>query len=475
MKKIALIAGWIFVGATAGLGQDTGRKWTLKQCVDTALANNLPVKQYGLLTEEAKVNVSQARSNLLPNLNGSFGYGFSQGRSVDPITNNYINQHLGSSSVGLNSNLILFNGFRLQNLVRQNEDNYQAAKMEEQQIKDNLTLNVILTYLQVLSAEDAMAIQEENLAVLKKQVERMEILVKEGAVGTYQLTDLQGQQADEELSLLNRRNDWQQNKLSLSQLMNIAFDPAMQLDRGEEGAEIMARYAASASDVYQQALSNLSVVKANEWKEKGAQRGITIARAGFFPTLSFNANMGSSYSSLATRLNPSTVTVVPTGDYVVSGATENPVLRRQQNYDAQKIGYARQLDNNLGTFAGINLSIPLFNNFLNRNRVKTAKLNRTYVSLEAENVRLQLRKDIDAAWLNMASSFEKYKVLMAQEKSYAESFRAAEVRFNTGVINAFEYLQAKRNLDQARVNRSLMKYDYLFRTRLLDFYTGKTL
>lgn len=447
-------------------------KMSLKQCIETALANNILVKQSGLQAEAANVNQKQAKANLLPDLNGNFGYGFNRGRNVDPLTNSYINQQLTSSSVGLSSGVILFNGMRLQNLIKQNNFSYEAAKLDLQQSKDNLTLNVILAYLQVLSNEDVLATAKAQRDVTQKQVERMEVLVKEGAAANYLLADLKGQLGNEEISIINSENALQQSILGLCQLMNIDYNPEMQLEKTDVDLPAE-KYATNAADVYQSSLQNLALIKANNFKINSAEKGIKISQSGFYPTLSLGGNLGSSYSSLAQTLTPTTITQEQTGSYVIINGNQNPVLRQQQNYSASKTGYAKQLNNNLGTFVGINMQIPLFNSFQTKNRVKLAKINLANTKLESENTKLQLKQNIEQAYLNMTGSFNRYKVLSEQVKNFEESFRAAEVRFNTGVINSAEYLISKNNLDRTKINLAQSKYEYLFRTKLLDYFQGK--
>lgn len=459
----------LFVTVTAAAQE---KKMTLQQCIDSAIKNNIDVMQVSLQADVAAVSLKQAKANMLPDLNGNFGYGLNQGRNVDPLTNAYINQQLTSSNIGLNSGMVLFNGMRLQNIVKQNDFAHEGFKMDLKQAKDNLTLNVILAYLQVLSNQDILEAGKAQAAVTKKQVERMNILVTEGAAANYLLADLKGQFANEQIAIINASNALQQSKLSLCQWMNMDYNAGLQLEKTDAEFE-SAVYAASATEVYQSSLQNFASVKANTLKLKSAEKGIAVSKAGFFPVLRFSANLGSSYSSLAETLIPTTITEVPTGSYVLQSGNQNPVLRQQQNFSSAKTGYTKQLNNNLGTFAGINLQIPLFNSFQTRNNIKLAKINYKNVQLTADNTKRQLHQNIDQAHLNMTAAYEKYKVLTEQVKDFEESFRAAEVRFNNGVINSAEYLISKNNLDRTRINFAQAKYEYSFRTKVLDYYKGK--
>ena len=469
MRSRILSVAFLFFSAVVTAQEN---KMTLQQCIDTALKNNIQVKESGLQADAASVNLKQAKYNMLPGLNGGFGYGLNQGRNVDPLTNNYINQQLTSSNVNLSSGIVLFNGMRLQNLIKQNSLTYGAAQMDLQQEKDNLTLNVILAYLQVLSNEDVLETSKTQAEVTGKQVERMGIMVKEGAAANYLLADLKGQLANEEIAIINSSNSLQQAKLSLCQLMNKDYNNELKLEK--EGVDLSASaYAATAPDVYQSSLQNFALIKANNLKVKSAEKAIRVSRAGFYPGISLNGNLGSSYSSLAESLTATNITEVSTGSYVVIGGNQNQVLRQQQNYSSSKPGYTRQLNNNLGTYAGINIQIPLFNNFQTKNNIKLATINYKNTALQSDNAKLLLKQNVEQAHLNMTASFEKYKVLTEQVLNFEESFRAAEVRFNNGVINTAEYLISKNNLDRTRISLAQSKYEYSFRIKVLDYYKGK--
>ena len=171
----------------------TAQQYSLKQCIDTALNRNILVQQTGLQMQSAEVDKNQAKMNLLPNVNSRWNYGNNFGRNVDPITNTYTNNQLSSSNAGLDAGVILFNGMRLQNLIQQTNFSHKAAELDYKQAKDNLILNVILSYMQVLVSEDVLSVSRAQLLVTKKQIERMEIMVKEGSAGNFQLTDMKGQ------------------------------------------------------------------------------------------------------------------------------------------------------------------------------------------------------------------------------------------------------------------------------------------
>src|SRR5258705_7189397 len=167
----------------------TGHLFTLKQCVETAVTNNLQVKQSDLQMQTAEISWKQAKTNLLPSLSGFANHGINEGRGIDPTSNAFVNQQVNFASYGLNAGVRLFGGLALQNSIRQNSLAYDASKMDLQQNKDNITLSVILAYLQVLSSADLLTQSLNQVEVSKKQVERLELLDKDGAIAPSLLSD----------------------------------------------------------------------------------------------------------------------------------------------------------------------------------------------------------------------------------------------------------------------------------------------
>ncbi|HRQ18608.1 MAG TPA: TolC family protein [Agriterribacter sp.] len=446
--------------------------FSLQQCVEIALNNNIPVKQNELLLQSARADWQKAKANLLPDVNGNWGYGWNQGRAIDPFTNSYIDQRFSSSGAGLSAGLTLFGGLQLQNLIRQTGYAYHASEMEWQQSKDRLTLDVLLAYLTVLNNEDTWRIMSEQAEVTRRQVERLTVMVKEGAVGSYLLSDMKGQLSGDELAAINNYNALQTAKLDLSQLMNIPYNKDMQVERLTE-ADLLEMYPTNAAEIYTASLQNLAQVKAVDLRVKSMAKGVQAAKGGYYPYLRLNGNLNTNYSSVSSMSVPTTLAEINTGQYVMVDNIKNPVLAQQQNYTSQKISYNNQFKNNLGTYVGLSLNIPIFNNLQVSTNVKKAKLSEKNAVYEAENTKLILKQSIEKAYQDMASAYERYKVLQEQVAQYKESFRSAEIRFNLGTIVSTEYLLTKNNYDRAKLNLTQTWYEYIFRTRILDFYQGK--
>jgi outer membrane protein len=472
MKRIFLSIALIFFYLMTEAQEN---KLTLRQCIETGLANNLDVLQSQLQMESDKINANQAKLNLLPDLTGAASQTFSQGRSIDPYSNSPVTQGVSSSNFSLSSGVILFNGLSLQNSIKQNSFSYQASKMDWQQVKDNLTINIILAYLQVLSIEDQLAQAKNQAELSAKQVERLEIMNQQGAIRPSDLFDLRGQYASDQLTIINIQNNLETAKISLCQLLNIPYNKDLVLERIEP--ELFAvKYETTRDQIYQTALQQLALIKAVDLRTKSAEKAVKVARGQLFPTLSFGANISTAYSSVALQNQFINTTYVPTSDSAIVNNIKYPVFRFQDNFTPlSKIPYKDQLNNNVFTSYGFNLNIPIFNNFFQRNRIKQAKITLRNREFIAKTTRTQLSQSIDQAYINMISAGDRYKVLIEQVNAFTESFRAAEIRFNNGVGTPVDYLTVKNNLDRANIALVIAKYDYALRTKVLDYYQGKQL
>lgn len=417
--------------------------YSLQQCIDSALKNYIPVKQSALNMEAARVDWKQSKANMLPTLGLDISHGLNTGKSIDPFTNTFVNQSVSRANYGANSDIVLFNGGAIQNRIRENASAYEASRMEWQQSKDNLVLNVILAYLTVLNSEDQLQFASQQASATQATLDRLQILNSQGAVKPSDVSDLKGQLMNDQLNMLTAKNQLETSKLLLTQWMNKPYDSTMRLER-MNAEDFLSPYNQTANDVYQNSLNQFSLVKAVELRRKSLAYSVKAARGQLYPTLGFGAGMNTNYSSVA------------------------------RDGNNVKIPYSSQLKNNRFTSIGVGLSIPIFNASIARSRVRLAEIDLKKSELTEQETKRQLRQYIDQAYLNLSNSYERYKVLLAQVAAYEDSYKAAEIRFKAGVGTSIDYLIAKDRLDRANLNLVNAKYEYVFRKRVLDYYNGKT-
>lgn len=468
MKNIHFFIAFLFAVLNS-LAQ--GNTLPLKQSVETAIANNLQVKQSDLQAQAASATLKQTRSHLLPNLIGNFNNGINQGRSIDPFTNGYINQQVNFANYSLSTNVVLFGGGQLMNSVKQRSLGYEASKQELQQTKDNIMLNVILAYLQILNNQDQLNQSLNQAEVTRNQVQRLEILNKDGAIAPAQLYDLRGQLANDELAAINNQNTLNSAKLTLSQLMNVPYDKDLQVEKLT--ADQFLAYDNNPDNIYEQAVKQLAVVKGTEFRRQSAEKGVKVARGDFYPTVGLGGNLFTNYSSAAHKDILLSTVDIPSGDFVTIGGNKLPVVTQQRNYNSEKIKYFNQLNNNYSTSVSVGVNIPILNAFRSRYQLRLAKIDLKNAEYVDETARIQLKQSIEQAYFNLTAAYQRYQKLVQQVSDFSESFRAAEVKFNAGASTQVDYLIAKNNVDRANINLIIAKYDYILRAKVLDYYSGK--
>ena len=449
------------------------KKLTLKEAIETGIKNNIAVLQSDLLMQKAGIDYRQSKALMLPDLNASANYGVNQGRSIDPFTNSFINQKVNYANYGANSSILLFNGLSLHNQIKSNELGYEASKMELQQAKDNLTINIILAYLQVLSAEDILKQLQEQVTVTKKQTDRLEVLNEAGSILPSDYYDLKGQLANDEIAIVDNEAALKTSKLNLVQLLNIPYDEDLEVERLPD-ENFNNNYTGTPGKVYETALQHFAQIKATKFRTESAQKNISSIKGQLFPTLSLNGNINTNYSSVATRDYFMSTTEQPSSNYVSVNGTQLPVIVKKDNYESRKINFRNQLSNNLFSTINIGLSIPLFNAGRIRNQIKLAKLDLESTKLVEQHTKTELQQSIERAYVNLTSSSDKYELLQSQVNSFTESFRTAEIRFNAGAITSVDYLIAKNNLDRAKGNLIIAKYDVALREKVLNYYEGSS-
>ena len=451
-------------------GQDNISTYNLQECIDLALENNLDLKSADLNSQSAEVNFKRSRNALLPTINGSYNIGKASGRSINPFTNTYIDEQLTFSNAGLSLNTTVFNGFRLLNQWKMEKLNWKAAAMEKEDQRLNLILNVTLAYLQVVNTQDLYNIAKNRLQSTQDQLDRLDAMYEEEMGNPAEYRDFQGLKATDEANMITAKNNFDDATTLLKELLNTQTNFNVAAIDIPENFDV---YNNSLEEVYDQALENMSIVKAGEFRLQASKKSVAVARANFVPEISFFANLNTNYSSVAQIFNETGSSIIETGDFVTLGGVDYPVLREQTNFIGEDISYKDQFENNLFSTIGVQVNIPLFNGFESKNRVALEKIRKEEADVNLNRIKLQLRSAIEQTYKDMTAAYDRYQVLQSQNEAYKESMRINEIRFTNGVDNSVSYIISKNNLENAKVNLNNVKYEYLLRLKLLDYYTGQ--
>jgi len=419
-------------------GTVTADTLTLERSITLALEHNRDVQQSRIRTRGETINLRQAKQNLLPSLEAGMGHSYSQGRFINPTTNQYVEENFTSGNQHVSSSLILFDGLRMFRNITQQAHAYRATQLEEQLMEEQVALDVTAAFINVLTATDMVAQIDSQVAVTRRQVERSTVLFDEGAIPPSDYYDLKGQYASDLNSLNTAENTLSENLLSLFRLLNLPYDENISL-APLQALPLPTAPVSDADALYQTAVERLGIIKAADHREKQAEFSLKAARSSYFPTLSLGAGLSSNYSKDGM------------GSY----------------YD--------QVQNNLGRSLAFSLSIPIFSRFQIRNNVARAKLNVLDAEQAAQARRNELQQVTHQVLFNLEAAQERYKNLDEQVAHYKESFRIAEVRFNAGSINSVEFLIAKNKMDNASANLVIARYQWHLRQRIVDYYNGELL
>ena len=461
---------FIFISFPVIAQQD--KAWTLQECIEYALKNNIQIKQSELNTELTKENLTQSRAALLPNLNANASHIYNFGRTIDPFTNQFATDRVLSQNFSLSSNVTLFNGLQTFNTIKQNQYAYMAGRYNVQKIKNDISLNIASAYLQILFSMELVDIALNQTQISSRQVERTKQLVDAGTLAKGGLLDVQAQQANDELTLANAQNQLDLAYLNLTQLLDLDSAGGFKIAKPEIALPEQSAAVANPEQIYSIAVSNQPDVKREEFNLKSSEKGVAIAKGAISPRLTLSGSYGTGYSGASRRI----LAVTPTG-YEIIGFTSVGDTVYQPGYTStfETTPFNDQVKDNLNKSFGLFLTIPLFNGLQTKTSISRAKINRQNALYNLELTKNQLQKNIQQAHADANAALKKYTASQKALDAMSESFKYTEQRFNVGMLNAFDFNDAKNRLVKAQSDVLQAKYDYVFKTKILDFYLGKPL
>ena len=441
------------LSATAIFGQKT---WSLEDCLRYAQDNNMTIKKAYLNTEISKQNYFQSKMALLPNLNGNVSDNTNFGRNIDPVTNQINIDRVRNNNFSLSSSVTLFNGFQNINSIRKSNFDYLSSKYDAEKIANDISVNIVTAYLQLLYNSDLVEVNEQKVSISELQIERISKMVEVGSLPKGDLLNTESQKAQEELQLINAQNQRDIAKLNLMQLLDLPVSESFAI--AQLDVEVDENYNSLANDaIYSLAVESLPEVKSAETKLKSSERSLAISQGIRSPRLSMSASVGTAYSDASKRLAPYDSLALPL----------TPVY---EDYPFQD-----QFDDNVNQSISLSLSIPIFNNWQANASVSKAKIGVLQAEYGLQEAKNNLRKTIEQAQNDALSAQKKYIASKKSVEYQQESFQYTQDKYDLQLLNSYDYNNAKNTLFRAETDLLQSKYDYLFKTKMLDFYMGKPL
>jgi outer membrane protein len=453
-------------------------KWDLKRCVDFALLNNVSVKQQDVQARLAALTLNQNKLSRLPTANLSANAGINSGRSIDPTSNQFTNQQLFFSGVNFSTSVNIFNWFSLQNTIKGNQFDYEAAKANVDRLKNDIALNVATAYLLILVSKEQVNIANVTVKQSIENLNNTRKRVDAGALPELNSAETEAQLAKDSSNLITAQTTLTQNILQLKAVMNLDAAQPFEVDMPPlEKIPVENIADLQPETVYQLALINLPQQRVNELRIKASQKYVEAARGSMYPTLSLFGSMGSNYANNKIPVYSQTPTgsFLNTGTKVNVGGTDYFVMAPefQTSIGVRYSPFGTQFSDNFSQRIGLNLNIPLFNGGAARTNWQRSKLNLTTLELQKEQDNLTLKQNIYKSYSDAISSLQKYEASKRSLQTAEKSYEFAQKRYDIGLLATIDLLTNQNNLATAKVNVVSAQVDYVFRIKLLEFYRGQ--
>ena len=414
----------------------------MRRCIDYAIGHNINIRQSDNAAKQSEIEVNTAKWARLPNLNGSANQSWNWGRTQTAVPDEetgdystvYVNTSSNGTNLSLSTSIPLFTGLQLPNQYALAKLNLKAAVADLEKAKEDISINIASAYLQVLFNQELRDVAQGQVELSQEQCSRIERLAQMGKASAAEVADARARVAQDRMTLVQTDNDYHLSLLDLAQLIELDSPEGFVLEAPQDTLEL--QLLANPEDIYNEALVNKPAIQAAKYRLEGSKHSIRIAQSGYYPQLSLSGSLGTSYYSTINRT------------------------------------FSQQMSDNFNKYVGISLSVPLFNRLATRNQVRAARLQRENYALQLDDAKKTLYKEIQQAWYNATASRAKYTSSHAAMLASAESFQLMARKYEGGQANAVEYNEAKQNLMKAQSDELQAKYEYLFRTKILDFYRG---
>lgn len=427
------------------------KKWTLKECINHAVKNNITVQQGELDKKIVEITKKDAVGAFLPNINASANHSWNIGLNQNITTGLLENQTTQFTSVGLNANVAIFKGLQNVNQLRKANLSIIANQYQLTKIQEDIALNVANAFLQIVFNKEALKVQQEQYKLLEKQFQRTNELVKAGNIPKGDLLEVEANKANTKQQLIIAENNLFLSRLSLAQLLRV--DDFKNFDIIDESNDIVLSNVLNETPeaIWKQAKLNRTELKIAMANLQIAQKDIDLAKGAYLPTLT-------GFYSFSSRASNAKGILFDSGGVPIGTKGPDPIFD--------------QFDTNKGQNFGLALNIPIFNGFATRNNVQRMKVNWEKNKLNLAQQELDLERVVYTAFTDTKAAKESYESALIALNSRKLALEYAKERYEVGLMNVFDYNQVQNTFVSAQSEVLRTKYNFIFRTKILEFYFG---
>lgn len=433
-----------FLLLTINVSAQDNDEWSLEKCINYAIQNSLQVQQASLNQNQAQLTKKQAIWAQAPTLSAAYRNGVNFGRSIDQTSYSFNTVPTVNSGLSLNLNGVIFQGLQIRNTIKQSRVDLQASEQDVQQAKNDVALSVAQSYLSILLATESRGVFEEQAKVTIAQYDQTLKLIKGGVLAENSRYDLEAQMARDEENIVIAQNNIDLAYVNLKVLMNIDVAKTIMIEVVGDLDVDETLEESNLGEVYTEAINNQPNIKAAQLREKSAELGVSIAKGGLWPTISYYGGLNSNFSS--GFKNPTTGDVVP---------------------------YFTQLGATTSANVGVNLSVPIFNGLRTRIGIQRAELGIKVAKLATTQLETTLKSNIERALTDVRAAKKRLAVSRKSVVATRLSVENTRKRYDLGVVNSFELTSVQNTLIATESSVLQAKYDYLFKLKILDYYRGR--
>ncbi|MBX3256726.1 MAG: TolC family protein [Chitinophagaceae bacterium] len=474
-KQVFCLA--LFVALFANLPTQAQDKWDLRRCVEYAREHNVQVRQQHIQANLSQLDYKQSKFSQYPTLNGNYQGGWNFGRSVDQVNYTYSTQSFFQTNAGISSNVTLFNWFSKSNTTAANKLTAEAEALQEEKVKNDVSLNVANLYLQVMFNVQQANVYETRLNQSRAQFDNTRKQVDAGALPELNAAELEAQAGVDSANWIQAKTNIELSILQLKNALNLPADTLFQVEMPPvESIPVDNILELSPAVIYEMGLNSLPQFRVNNLRLLAAEKNYKAARGQLYPTVSLWGQLsGLSNSQVREGIGnfieyKPVIGTVGTG----AGAPEVNSLMTQRLYSGyQRTPYFTQLNNNFGQNIGFSVNIPIFNGLAARTNVERRKLNIYNQQLLADQEKLNMKRDIYDAYNQALGAFEKYNASVKSVQSAQKAFDYATRRYEIGVLQTIQWLSNQNTLAEAKINALIAQFDYVFKMKVLEFYKGQ--
>jgi outer membrane protein len=471
IKYLMPLISLLMMISVHGLAQ---KQWSLEACINHGLENSLSIKQAEIAEGYTDIALKTAIQSRLPNLSANSSVTYSVGRTIDPTSNDFISESFLSNGVSLSSGVMLFNGLKINNNIKRSRLDKKAAVEDTRQWQRDIAMGIATSYMTVLFATENLENAKLQLDATTEQMDRVSRLVEAGARPVSERYDIEAQLALDEQNLVRLQNDLDVAYLDLktrilyegTEEFVIAIPQIDQIELTDPDSWKL-------EELYVASLSHQPAVAAGEFRLRSAQIDKKIAKSAYYPTIGVGGSLSTNYSDRAVEVKDYTSFINTEKVYIdnipvdIGFEVEVPNL--------VDVPYLKQLNDNFGFGAGLQINIPIYSNYQNRASVARSELNIKSIEISNEQEKTLLKNNIQQALANARSSKKQLAASRKSVEAMGIAYTNAEKRYELGQISSYDFLDVKNRFENAKTTLLIARYDFIFSIKVIDFYIGAPL